>query len=394
MKDILHCDLNSFFASVECLKRPELKNIPMAVCGDPNIRHGIILAKNEIAKKYNIQTAETIYQAQKKCKNLVLVQGYYPDYVKYSKLVNEVYLKYTDRVEPCSIDESFLDVTYSKFLFGSPYEIAYKIKEEIKNNIGLTISVGVSYNRVLAKMGSDFKKPDAITVFTKENFKKYLWDRPVNELILVGKSTYSELLKMRIKTIGDLARYDVYKLSKKFGKLGVTIHDYANGIDSDFVKLYEKKHESKSISKGITLKSDTDDLEYLFVIIKKISGDIARSLRDKGVKCNVISLTLKDENFNVTSRQRQISSTDLYQEIAETAILLLRENYSKATKIRMITVSVVVENCINEQIKFDSFFNVQSKKNEKIEKATMVLDSITKKYGEDKINFASIFTKK
>ena len=163
---------------------------------------------------------------------------------------------------------------------------------------------------------------------------------------------------------------------------------------SEFVKLYEKKHESKSISKGITLKSDTDDVEYLFVIIKKISGDIARSLRDKGIKCNVISLTLKDENFNVTNRQRQISSTDLYQEIAETAILLLRENYSKATKIRMITVSVVVENCINEQIKFDSFFNVQSKKNEKIEKATMVLDSITKKYGEDKINFASIFTKK
>ncbi len=391
MKDILHCDLNSFFASVECLKRPELKNVPMAVCGDPKIRHGIILAKNEIAKKYDIKTAETIYQAQKKCPDLVLVQGMHSDYVKYSKLVNNIYIKYTDRVEPCSIDESYLDVTESKSLFGSAYDIAYKIKEEVKNTLGLTISVGVSYNRVLAKMGSDFKKPDAITVFNKNNFKKFLWGRPVSELMLVGKSTYRVLNQMRIYTIGDLANYDVVKLTKKLGKLGNTIYNYANGVDSDVVSIYEEKFEPKSVSKGITLKEDTDDIEFLVGVIKMLSGYIANSLRKKKLRCSVVSIIYKDEYFAITNRQKQIGKTDLYQDISKAAILLLKENYTKNVKIRTITVAVSNLVSDNDEVQLFMFDEAYvDSKNEKIEKATLALDDIIEKYGDDKINFASI----
>ena len=394
MRDILHCDLNSFFASVECLKRPELKNVPMAVCGDPNIRHGIILAKNEIAKKYNVQTAETIYQAKKKCPNLVLVQSVHSDYIKYSKLVNKVYLKYTDRVEPCSIDESFLDVTESKSLFGTPYEIAYKIKEEIKNTLGLTISVGVSYNRILAKMGSDYKKPDAITVFTIDNFKEMLWDKPVNQLILCGKSTCKTLEQMRIRTIGELANCDVYKLTRKLGKLGITIHNYANGIDSDVIEYYEKEYEPKSISKGITLKEDTDDIDYLIKIIKKLSGYIASSLRKKNLKCKLVSLNYKDEYFSNISRQRQILKTDLYQDISKTATCLLEEYYTRNVKIRSITVAVSNLVSENDEVQIMMFDDIEEKNsNEKLEKATCELDKIIDKYGGGKVNFASLIKK-
>jgi len=281
MKDILHCDLNGFFASVECVKNPELKKVPMAVCGDPNTRHGIILAKNELAKKYNVVTAETIYSAKKKCHDLVLVQGNYSDYKKYSKLVNEIYLKYTEKVEPFSIDESFLDITESKNLFGTPYEIAYKIKEDVKHTLGLTISVGVSFNKILAKMGSDMKKPDAITVLNKENYKKILYLLPVKDLLFVGKSTCNTLNKMRIYTIGDLANCDVERLSKKLGKLGVMIHRYANGIDSDEVEIYGTKHAPKSISKGITFPEDITNIEDLIKVARKLCSYIAENLRKK-----------------------------------------------------------------------------------------------------------------
>ena len=216
MRAILHCDLNNFFASVEMLSRPELRNVPMAVSGDPNRRHGIILAKNQIARKYGIYTPETVYSALKKCPNLVLVRPHYDQYKKYSVLVNEIYKKYTDRVEKFSIDESFLDVTESIGIFGSPYEIAYKIKEEIKEKYNLTISVGVSFNKSLAKLGSDLKKPDAITVLDYYSYKEKIYNLPVSALLYVGKNTTEKLKKMGIKTIGDLATCNKYRIVMAF----------------------------------------------------------------------------------------------------------------------------------------------------------------------------------
>lgn len=394
MKDILHCDLNGFFASVECVKNPKLKDVPMAVCGDPKLRHGIILAKNELAKKYNIVTAETIYSAKKKCPNLVLVQSNYADYKKYSKLVNEIYLKYTERVEPVSIDESFLDVTESKQLFGTPVEIAYKIKEEVKKTLGLTISVGVSFNRVLAKMGSDMKKPDAITELSKDNFKKILYPLPVGNLLFVGKSTCNTLNKMRIYTIGDLANYDVDKLSKKLGKLGVMIHNYANGIDSDEVELYGTKHEPKSISKGITFPEDITDKIELIQIIREICSYISETLRRKNMKCSVVTVSIKDSMFTTINRQKQIFKTDLYQDISNIAVSILKENYIEGNKVRALTVAVSgLENPENE-VQLD-LFNLdenikKDEKKQKLEIATKALDEIKQKYGKDTVKFASL----
>ena len=260
LRRILHCDLNNFFASVEQVRNPELKNVPMAVCGDPNKRHGIILAKNYVAKKYGIYTPELVTSAKGKCPNLVLVEPHYEEYIKYSKLVNEVYLKYTDRVEPFSIDESFLDVTESEKIFGSAKEIAYKIKEEIKQKYGLTVSIGVSFNKFLAKMGSDMKKPDAITELYENDYKSKIYKMPIANMIFAGKATCEELKKYRIETIGDIAYSNRDFLVRKIGKIGGELFDRANGIDISEVKKYTDLYIPKSISKGMTLQEDTSDI--------------------------------------------------------------------------------------------------------------------------------------
>lgn len=396
MRYILHCDLNNFFASVECLNRPELKNVPMAVAGDPKKRHGIILAKNELAKKYGIYTPETVYSALRKCPNLVLVDGHYDEYLKYSKLVNNIYLKYTDRVEPVSIDESYLDITESIKLFGKPEEIAYKIKEEVKNTLGLTISVGVSFNRVLAKMGSDMKKPDAVTVLSPNNFREKIYSLPIENLLFVGKSLASSFRKVRINTIGDLANSDVTKIQKKFWKQGVMVYNYANGIDSDYVEYYNTKYIPKSISKGYTFPENINKKEDLIHEIKKISNYISKDLRKKGLKCRVVCISLKDENLITISRQRTIEKTDLFQYISKAAVKLLDENYIGGKNIRAITVSVtnLESPYISEQLNIFDISNIKEDINENLENVTKSLDKLKDKYGDNIINFGSVIDKK
>ena len=208
-RTILHCDCNSFFASVETALNPKLKNVPMAVAGDSETRHGIILAKNELAKKFGIVTAEPVMRARNKCPSLITVPPHHEVYSEYSKRVNAIYLEYTDLAEKFGIDETWLDVTGCKGLFGSGIEIAETLRQRVKNEIGITISIGVSFNKIFAKLGSDYKKPDAITVIPKENFKKIVFPLPVESLLFVGGKTVEALKKMYIKTIGDLARTDV-----------------------------------------------------------------------------------------------------------------------------------------------------------------------------------------
>lgn len=217
---ILHCDMNSFYASVELLDRPDLADKPVAVCGDPDGRHGIILAKNEPAKKLGIVTAETVWQAKKKCPDLQFVRPHHDKYKEYSRKINKIYLQYTDMVEPFSIDESWLDVTASRKLFGSGREIADTIRKRIKSELGLTLSVGVSYNKIFAKMGSDYKKPDATTEITRNNFTELLWNKPVGELFFVGFATAQKLQSLHIQTIGDLARANPKALGAPSRKTG------------------------------------------------------------------------------------------------------------------------------------------------------------------------------
>ena len=252
-RTILHCDMNGFYASVELLDYPQYKNIPMAVCGDPKSRHGIILAKNEPAKKFGIKTAETIWQAKKKCPSLVCVPPHHDKYSKYSKMINEIYLRYTDMVEPFSIDESWLDVSASLTLFGSGKEIADQIRETVKKELGLTLSAGVSFNKIFAKMGSEYKKPDATTVITRENYKKIIWPMDISEMFFVGKATADKLKTAGIHTIGDLANTSRPLLVSMLGKHGGMLYDYANGLDEEPVSLYSDREKIKSVGHGMTV---------------------------------------------------------------------------------------------------------------------------------------------
>ena len=385
---ILHCDCNGFFASVECALNPELKDVPMAVGGDQEARHGIILAKNELAKKYNIQTAETIYSAKKKCPNLVIVPPHHDLYEEYSQRVNAIYAEYTDLVEKFGIDESWLDVTGSQKLFGSGKEIADTLRKRVREEIGITISVGVSFNKVLAKLGSDYKKPDATTVISRENFKEIVYPLSVKDLLFVGKRTAETLSKMRINTIGDLANADENILCKLLGKQGETIYRYARGEDNSPVDPHSND-EVKSVGNGMTFRRDLYGERDIFCGITHLSESIAARMRRKGVKCTVVQVTIKNPDLVSIQRQGKLDHpTNLAKEIAQKAMELVRRNWNMSSPIRMLTVTGGGIVCEDGQCQL-SFFEetVQDPKQEKLEKA---LDSIRSKYGKDAVQNANI----
>lgn len=389
MKDrvILHCDCNGFFASVECALNPDLKNVPMAVGGSVEARHGIILAKNELAKKYNIQTAETIFSAKKKCPDLVIVPPHHDLYEEYSHRVNEIYLQYTDLVEKFGIDESWLDVTGSQRLFGSGEEIASILRKRIREEIGITISVGVSFNKVFAKLGSDYKKPDATTVISRENFKEIVYPLPVGDLLFVGKRTREALSKLHIETIGDLAVSNENDIIKLLGKQGETIYRYARGEDNSPVDPHAND-EVKSVGNGMTFKRDLYGEKDILCGISHLSESIAVRMRKKGVKCTVVQVTIKDSDLHSIQRQEKLASpTNLAKEITDKAMEIIRRSWNMKNPIRMLTVTgggIVPENGA-EQISF--FDEAKDPKRKNLEKT---LDAIRDKYGKDAVQNANI----
>ncbi len=384
---ILHCDCNGFFASVECALNPDLKNVPMAVGGSVEARHGIILAKNELAKKYNIQTAETIFSAKKKCPDLVIVPPHHDLYEEYSNRVNEIYLEYTDLVEKFGIDESWLDVTGSGRLFGSGEEIASILRKRIREEIGITISVGVSFNKVFAKLGSDYKKPDATTVISRENFRDIVYPLPVGDLLFVGRRTREALSKLHIETIGDLAESDENKLIKALGKQGETIYRYARGEDNSPVDPHAND-EVKSVGNGMTFKRDLYGEKDILCGISHLSESIAVRMRKKGVKCTVVQVTIKDPDLHSIQRQEKLDSpTNLAKDITYKAMEIIRRSWNMKNPIRMLTVTgggIVPENGA-EQISF--FDEAKDPKRENLEKT---IDAIRDKYGKDAVQNANI----
>ena len=389
MKDrvILHCDCNGFFASVECALNPDLKNVPMAVGGSVEARHGIILAKNELAKKYNIQTAETIFSAKKKCPDLVIVPPHHDVYEEYSRIVNEIYLEYTDLVEKFGIDESWLDVTGSQRLFGNGEEIASILRKRIREEIGITISVGVSFNKVFAKLGSDYKKPDATTVISRENYKDIVYSLPVGDLLFVGRRTREALAKLHIETIGDLAESNENDIIKLLGKQGETIYHYARGEDNSPVDPHAND-EVKSVGNGMTFKRDLYGEKDILCGISYLSESIAVRMRKKGVKCTVVQVTIKDPDLHSIQRQKKLDSpTNLAKDITDKAMEIIRRSWNMKNPIRMLTVTgggIVPENGA-EQISF--FDEAKDPKRENLEKT---LDAIRDKYGKDAVQNANI----
>lgn len=387
---ILHCDMNGFFASVELLSHPELVDKPMAVCGDPESRHGIILAKNEIAKKYGVTTAETIWQAKRKCPGLVLVASHHDEYKKYSRLINKIYLHYTDMVEPFSIDESWLDVTASQKLFGSGQEIADTIRKRVKEELGLTLSAGVSYNKIFAKMGSEHKKPDATTVISRENYKDILWPKPIQEMFFVGFATAEKLKNVGITTIGDLATADRFALTSLLGKSGGILSDYANGLDDSPVKLFDQREKIKSVGNGITFKRNLETQDDILIALTALSDTVASRLRKYEMKASGVKVDIKDPDFSTISRQMQLeAATNLASEIRQAATALIKKSWPANKPIRLITVTAInlSDESESEQL---SFFADAQEKREKESSIENTMDDIRRKFGTSSIGFGKV----
>lgn len=390
-RTILHADANGFYASVECSLNPDLKNVPMAVGGDEESRHGIILAKNELAKKYNIVTAETLHSARKKCPGLVIVSPHHDLYHQYSKRIFEIYKRYTDLVESFGLDEAWLDVTASRRLFGDGKKIADELREVVKKETGLTISVGVSFCKVFAKLGSDFKKPDATTVFDADNWRDYIYPMPVSSLLYVGKSTNAALAKMNIKTIGELSTIRKETLVKMLGKQGEMLYIYANGLDNAPVKSIYEKDEIKSVSKGMTFAEDIKGERDIKQGIYSLADSVGARMRAKGVKGSTVQVQIRNPDFKTIQRQRKLEHpTYLSKEIRAAAMEIVKDCWSMESPIRMMSVglsNIVGENEVTEQM---SLFDESPEKRIKAEKLEKTLDSLKNKFGVETVSLGSV----
>ena len=387
---ILHCDMNGFFASVELLSHPELRDRPMAVCGSPDKRHGIILAKNEPAKKAGVVTAETVWQALKKCPDLQFVPPHMSKYKHYSRLINEIYQRFTDMVEPFSIDESWLDVTASQSLFSSGREIADTIRETVKKELGLTLSAGVSFNKIFAKMGSEYKKPDATTLITRENYKDILWPLPARDMFFVGKATAQKLAAAGISTIGDIAVTSPDFLESMLGKQGRQLWEYTNGLDNSPVARTSEGEKIKSVGNGVTFTRDLITEDDIITAVTSLSDTVAGRLRRYGMKACGVKVDIKDPYFKVISRQKQLfSPTNLAGELAKNALDIIHSSWKSGSPIRMLTITGInlTDEFFDEQL---SLFGVSSDDRQKGEQIERTMDEVRKKYGSSSIGFAAV----
>ena len=386
---IFHCDLNSFYASVELLDHPELRHLPVAVCGDPDSRHGIILAKNEPAKKFGVKTAETIWQARKKCPELVLLPSHRERYVDYSHRVGEIYEQYTDLVEPFGIDESWLDVTGTLHLFGGDaHLLADRIREQVRTRLGLTISVGVSFNKVFAKLGSDYKKPDATTLIRREDVPSMVWPLPVTDLLFVGRAAARELSKYGVRTIGDLARFDRNALERLLGRHGLQLHDYANGLECSPVRPAGLYTPPKSVGNGLTFPNDLVGEVRVRSGVALLADSVASRLRRHGLKCTTLQVSLRSPTFHDISRQqRLVRPSFVAPELSEAAMALIRANWDLSAPIRAITITgsnlIPAEQTGGQLDLFSD--DRQGRQQERQEQLGRAIDGIRSKFGHSAI---------
>lgn len=337
---ILHCDCNNYFASVELLSRPELRGRPVAVAGDPEGRHGIILAKNDAAKRYGVKTAETIWQARQKCPGLVLLPPHHDLYEDMSRRVNAIYLDVTDQVEAFSIDESWLDVTGSRRLFGDGVTIADMLRRRVREELGITISVGVSDNKTWAKMGSDYKKPDATTLITRENVAELLYPLPVGELLFVGRAAAEALARHGITTIGSLARCQVELLTRYLGKQGESYWRMANGLDDSPVRRWGESDPVKSIGNSTTYPHDLVGREAFRAGLMPLCDSVGARLRAQGLKCRTITVQIKDPSLKVISRQKTLAvPTSLTRQLFQESCTILAQCWPESAPIRLLSVT-------------------------------------------------------
>lgn len=389
IKTILHCDVNNFYASVEMVKDPSLRGKPIAVSGDPEKRHGIILAKSYPAKACGIVTGEAIWEAKKKCPDLILVPADFQSYIKFSNAFFEIYTRYTDRVEPYGMDECWLDVTGSTHLFGSGEEIADTLRRIVNEELGLTISVGVSFTKSFAKLGSDMKKPDATTVIPYDSFRERIWNVPVGELIMVGRKTAAKLKKFNINTIGELANADRDLIKSALGIVGLQLVDTANGIEDTTVRHYYEQFLPKSVGHSTTTPRDMTTRDELKAVVCALSDQVAYRLRKLGLSAQGISLYTRNKDFEGFGRQMKLNiPSDSGRDIADAAMLLYDRVFPKGVPLRLAGVSAF--NLVrNKDIMQTSFFDNDLMKKSRLDNS---IDNLRDKYGKDIIKRGTVLT--
>ena len=388
MRTILHIDMNNFYASVECLYRPEIRHLPVAVAGDPLNRHGIVLATNMLATNLGVKTGEAIWEAKLKAPDLVTVPPDFRKYLKFSRLARQILYDYTDQIEPFGIDENWIDVTGSKLLCGDGSEIAHSIRSRIKEELGLTVSIGVSFNKIFAKLGSDMKKPDAVTVIPHDKFKDIVWQLPVSELLYVGRSTQRKLNARGVLTIGDLANYPVEYLVSTLGKWGEILSLFANGKDTAPVRKHNEASAVKSIGNGTTCPRDLINNQDVKLVFTVLSESVAARLRDYGLKCTGIQIYLRDNKLCSITRQKKIKKpTYLSTDILDTAMELLITSYNWQNPLRSVgvrAIDLVTENNYMELSLFEDNDKVIEQEN-----LAHTIDALRKRFGHDSILRAS-----
>ena len=391
MRKILHADLNGFFASVECLLDESLVGKPVAVTGSVSDRHGVVLAKNQQAKQLGIKTGMTAYQAKKLVPDIIFTETHHDMYVKYSNAVKQIYLEYTDYVESFGIDEAWLDVTNCRRFNGDAFLIADEIRRRVKDEIGLTISVGISFNKVFAKLGSDLKKPDAISVIPYDSFQDIIYKLPVENLLYVGRSTKNKLNKLTIKTIGDLARADENFLTLHLGKWGSILHSYALGQDCSEVKIFSEKEDYKSIGNSLTFYRDLDNELDVETLLLLLAESACSRMSDYGYKfARTVSLMIIDNLLISTTRMAKLSNpSNLSEDVAELAMKLFRKNFDWQTKVRGLGISLS-DFTNQEQLTFDTDVEKQEKK----ENLEQTIEKLRQRFGRSSINRAVVLREK
>jgi len=339
---ILHSDLNSFYASVEMMLDPSLRGKPVAVCGSTEERHGIVLAKSDLAKKAGVKTGMVNWEARQLCKDLIVVPPQYDQYLKYSKLTQAIYHRYTDQVEPFGMDECWMDVTGSQGIYGDPMSIAESIRRSVKDELGLTVSIGVSFNKIFAKLGSDMKKPDAITQVRREDFREKVWPLEASEMIYCGRATTAKLAKYGIHTIGQVAETDPMFLKRLFGVNGLALWRYANGTDTSRVMHKDFVSPVKSVGHGITCVADLEDEEEVHKVILALSQDIGHRLRIHELSARGVQVYVRANDLLGSQFQCKLPfTTQLPSEIAGSAFRVFREKYRWGSKVRAVTVRAI-----------------------------------------------------
>ena len=379
-RHILHVDMNAFYASVECQRRPELRQKPVAVCGDPEARHGIVLTANYVAKPKGVKTGMAIWQAKQVCPDLVVLPADMGEYIRISRMAREIYERYTDQIEPFGLDESWLDVTGSTELFGSAMDIAREISDRIKFELGITASIGVSDNKITAKLGSDYQKPDAITRIERDNYKDIVYPLPVGDLLYVGPATERKLRSIGIKTIGQLAQSSPGLLEYKLGKMGMILHTFANGLDVSPVRRSDHIRAIKSVGNSATTPRDLVNDDDVRLMLYLLAESVACRMRELASKCTVVEVSVRDSELHWYSRQRKLAvPTCSSAEIAEVAFDLFRRSYLWTQPVRSIGVrgAGLVDGSVGIQT---SLFD-NDKRRSAWERIDVTVDELRRRYG-------------